>query len=189
MKSNHPHAGADVRSFDYPSLIANFASDVILVATPDFLCVWASPSVTTALGWKPSELIGRTTTDLIHPDDAANVLARREVAGTDVVQVPRSRLRRRDGSYLWVSARAQTITSDQYAGELRVIILRDVQEEVEVEEELRLRMIDLQNTYKLLQRSQELAGIATFRIDLDREVISLSPELSEMYGAGHEGLE
>jgi hypothetical protein len=49
---------------------------------------------------------------------------------------------------------------------------------------LTARVEELERATTLLQRAQDLAGLATFRIDLDLREITLSPELSGMYRLG-----
>ena len=42
---------------------------------------------------------------------------------------------------------------------------------------------DLENQYQLLRRAQEIAGLGTYTIDLDRRTISLSPEMAMIFRA------
>ena len=67
--------------------------------------IYTSPQVTDLLGWEPIELIAETNSfeTLLHPDDAARVMA--AVASANATREPfeeEYRLRHRDGSYVWV---------------------------------------------------------------------------------------
>jgi PAS domain S-box-containing protein len=88
----------------------------------------------------------------------------------------------------------EVVTSqfDDQDGQVRVVVaIRDLTERKHAQAvlaasqaALTARVEELQRATMLLQRAQALAGLATFRIDLDLQVITLSPELSDMYGIG-----
>ena len=66
------------------------------------------------LGWEPSELAGHAVTEVFHPDDRATVGSHLERCLSRPGSCHAWELRkiRRDGSVLWVSETAQTITDD-----------------------------------------------------------------------------
>jgi diguanylate cyclase (GGDEF)-like protein len=45
-----------------------------VLLSPDLVIEWASPASTQMVGWTPSELVGRSALDLIHPDDVPGVV-------------------------------------------------------------------------------------------------------------------
>ncbi|HEV2309506.1 MAG TPA: PAS domain S-box protein [Acidimicrobiia bacterium] len=49
--------------------LVEHASDLIIVNDQDGTLTYASPSAETVLGFKPSELVGHSARDLVHPDD------------------------------------------------------------------------------------------------------------------------
>ncbi len=49
--------------------IVESSSDVTLIFSPDGRITYASPAVASALGLSPQALLGRTSKDLVHPDD------------------------------------------------------------------------------------------------------------------------
>ena len=51
-------------------LLAENASDIVYMSGPDRIVRWIAPTVESALGWTPDEIIGTTFHDLLHPDDA-----------------------------------------------------------------------------------------------------------------------
>lgn len=56
-------------------------------------------------GWAPEELTGRSSLDLIHPDDAPLLIAElRSAAAAGRVVTIDYRVRCRDGSYVWVES-------------------------------------------------------------------------------------
>ena len=112
-------------------VLAENVADVAYLFGPDGIATWVSPNVEAALGWSAPELIGTSLFDLIHPDDQAWVrgLRARAMSGVDP-EVPDEgwvlRMRRKDGSYLWMSQRTRVVHDD--TGGVRELVgsLRDV---------------------------------------------------------------
>jgi PAS domain S-box-containing protein len=72
--------------------------------------VYVSPAVHIVLGRSPEELIGRPLTDFVHPNDAAEVLARssrrRDGRGPHTTV---TRMSHADGGWVWVQAAASPV--------------------------------------------------------------------------------
>lgn len=82
--------------------IAGHCVDIIHRLTPDCVCTYTSPSITTLLGYAEAEVLGKHVLGMIHPDDLPRVL-------TDIARIRDSgegtvtstfRFRHRDGHYL-----------------------------------------------------------------------------------------
>jgi PAS domain S-box-containing protein len=78
--------------------------DVIVICDQDGIIRYKSPNIEKLFGWRPEEVIGRSTFENIHPDDVdavqkffASLLAAPDANGT-----MEARHRRKDGSYSWV---------------------------------------------------------------------------------------
>lgn len=111
-------------------LLAENASDVIWEVGPAGEVVWASESTSMVLGWTVDKVRGRAVLEYVHPEDiprardAANALQTQDSVHEEL------RLRRADGSYLWVALTARaTSTVD---GSSRIAALRDIDAEVSV---------------------------------------------------------
>ena len=96
-------------------LLAENASDIVYMSGPDRIVRWIAPTVESALGWTPEEIIGTTFHDLLHPDDAEAISeARRRIfEDDDFVGSGRSlemRLRNKCGEYRWFSGNATRLT-------------------------------------------------------------------------------
>ena len=94
-------------------LLAETASDIVYAVGPDRRVTWMSPSVTRALGWQPSELVGTVMSELVHPDDLAWSAERRDriYAGDPDAEAGGGfvlRMRTRDGGYRWVKTTLTT---------------------------------------------------------------------------------
>lgn len=88
--------------------IADNASDVVYRTDGHGRLTWVSASVTPALGWAPEHLLGRPSTDVVHPDDVPVVMAaaREAVRGESAARFE-ARLRRADGGYTWFAVTAR----------------------------------------------------------------------------------
>ncbi len=89
--------------------LAEHASDVVYFAGSDQVIRWASPSVTSVLGWSIDDVVGRHGADFLHPDDRDATEAERMAvySGGDLDAVFRSsgplRVRTKSGEYRWMS--------------------------------------------------------------------------------------
>ncbi|MBK9739969.1 MAG: PAS domain S-box protein [Actinobacteria bacterium] len=115
---------------DHFRLLAENASDVVFLVHGDGLLRWVSPSVTSVSGWSPAELVGTRPWELVHEEDREGALL--ALADCVVKQVPlqpiQLRFRKRDGAFLWMSARGHAVVTDGDVGAL-VVGLRDISAE------------------------------------------------------------
>ena len=94
-------------------LLAENASDLVVLHSPDGRWVWASPSVHRILGYTPAEMIGRDAYELFHPDDQERiresshepVLEEKDGAGIRTTY----RIQHREGHYIWLETLTQPI--------------------------------------------------------------------------------
>jgi PAS domain S-box-containing protein len=84
--------------------IWNVSRDMLSVVGRDGKILSVNPAWTATLGWSQSELIGRMTEWLLHPDDqeAAQTRLHQLAAGQKTGRFE-SRLRHKDGSYRWLA--------------------------------------------------------------------------------------
>lgn len=94
-------------------LLAENASDLIMVCRPDGILTYLSPSVATTTGYRPEDVVGKTALAWIHPEDRQVVVdafteqvSSRGAAAPPVVAF---RVVRKDGEAIWLesSPRAQ----------------------------------------------------------------------------------
>jgi PAS domain S-box-containing protein len=112
--------------------IWNVTEDLLLVADRQGIILSINPAWTATLGWSQSELIGKTSAWLLHPDDRGKTQAEqiRLLDGRKTARFE-SRLRHRDGSYRWLSWKTVPDRDRIYA------LGRDVTELKDAEEDLR----------------------------------------------------
>lgn len=102
-------------------LLAENATDIIVCYTPTREVTFLSPAVEGLLGYRPEELIGKSATIIIHPEDVPGVLARFAdyvAAGPDAPAIRfEYRGQRKDGSLTWLEAHPKAIR-DPETGEI-----------------------------------------------------------------------
>jgi PAS domain S-box-containing protein len=94
-------------------LLAENSTDIIFCYGADAVATFASPTIETLLGFASHEVIGRETTDFIHPDDVKRLrklFADYLEAGPGAAPIRfEYRSLRSDGSYVWLEAHPKAI--------------------------------------------------------------------------------
>lgn len=119
--------------------------DLVLRFGLDTICTYASPAITTILGYTPEEHVGRSGFSIIHPDDQdmphalrEQLLATAPGSTSDRFGPFMSRLKHKRGHYIWVESMV-AILRDQVTGAVQEFVLtsRDVHARIEAETALR----------------------------------------------------
>jgi diguanylate cyclase (GGDEF)-like protein/PAS domain S-box-containing protein len=93
-------------------LMAEYSVDVLCRLTMDMRCAYSSPSAARVLGWTQEEMLSRYPLDLIHPDDMAiaKTAHDRHLNEENCESAPiTARVRRRDGSYVWLEINSRLL--------------------------------------------------------------------------------
>ena len=126
-------------------LLSENASDLIVFASPNRKHRYISPAVTAMLGYSIDEGIELTIRNFAHPDDANQV---RAVVWSLSPENPRGntvfRMKRKDGSYIWVESSLQYVETDDGPG--AVCVVRDITKRRETEAALAEKTTILQVT-------------------------------------------
>jgi len=117
-------------------LLAENASDVVFRGSPQAVLEWVSPSVVDVLGRTPEELIGHPVSELIHPDDAANLMTASREANSGNRVSYRARYATKAGEWRWVEVTARPVRDESGEVVARVGSLRDVHEQALAEQAL-----------------------------------------------------
>ena len=112
--------------------IWNVSEDLLVVADLEGKCLSLNPAWAATLGWPDSDLIGKSSEWLVHPDDREKSSAElgNLAAGRKTLRFE-NRLRHKNGSYRWVSWKAAADQGHIYA------VGRDVTELKDAENSLR----------------------------------------------------
>jgi len=99
-------------------LLAENSTDVINRVSPDGTWRYVSPACRSLYGYDPEEMIGHSGWWKMHPEDEAVVRngAAAFMAGSDDSATYEFRVRRKDGSYVWVESQARRLR-DPESGE------------------------------------------------------------------------
>jgi PAS domain S-box-containing protein len=139
----------------YRAIFQN-ASDIIRVLDRNGRIVYDSPSSSKILGYPAGSLNGKDPMDYIHPDDRDRI--RSDLAAvydkTNPGVPTEFRIRRADGSYLWVESVATNL--DDFDGvEGVVVTTRPIAERKESEERLKKKHEELYAAFEQLTATEE----------------------------------
>jgi diguanylate cyclase (GGDEF)-like protein/PAS domain S-box-containing protein len=137
-QANHSSVGVSLPETDFRQL-AEQSADVIFRIGPDQIARYVSPSSTVVFGWTPEEMIGLGPHSFVHPDDLPMLIQMAERYGTLESQgeVAVFRMRRKDGTLIWVESNSQLLHDPETGknGDL-IVSMRDVTERKKLEEQL-----------------------------------------------------
>jgi diguanylate cyclase (GGDEF)-like protein/PAS domain S-box-containing protein len=131
---------------------------------------------TQILGWKPEEVMGLRSRDLIHPDDEALAVDN----WMDMLASPgpgrrvRLRHRHRDGSWVWMEVTNHNLLEDP-EHQCVVAEMVDISEEMATHEALRARE-------QLLDRLAETLPLGLLQVDSDSKVVYTNDRLHSIVG-------
>lgn len=163
-------------------LLADYSADVVFTITTDFEVSWASPAVKTTLGWTPDEFARIGLRDLVHPDDrAAQRRSVRRLVATGASGRLEVRLRRKDGSYVWVESYSKLIPPTKDRPAAHVVRLRDISSQIAAREELAAS----EERYRLLA---EHSMDVVMRVDAHHLIEWVSPSAQAAMGVAPEEL-
>ena len=156
------------------------AADVTTLIAPDGTILYASATMVapTSLGYSPEEVVGRNALEIIHPDDRQGVA---QAIANDLAGVPttvEARVRKRDGSWMWVEMRGKAIIGLD-GNTMVVAYSRDITERKRLEQQLKKS----EEYYKsLLHGSSDLitiadqAGAVRFTSDSIQRILGYRPD-------------
>lgn len=176
VTQRHEDAQRLVQSEARYRLLAENIGDVIVSAKPTGEVDYVSASLTSVLGWRPDELLGRRVWEFMHPHDIeqASQASAALRAGSAIVS-GRGRLKHKDGTWRWIGAVARAVRNP--SGELVSTIgtWRDIQAEVEFEH----RLAASERRFRILAE-HSLDIVAT--VALDGGIEWISPSVQEVLG-------
>jgi len=165
----------------YRLLIEN-SHDIIYTLSPDGVFRYVSPSWTSLLGHPVSDVIGRSFTQFVHPDDIPRCMQFLKKTINEGCPQPyiEYRVRHADGSWRWNSSKSVPLRDDHgkvtgYEG-----IASDITERKDAENALR----ESEEKYRhILENLQD----AYFQTDNDGKIILANPSTARLYGFGSAG--
>lgn len=133
-------------------------------------------AMTQILGWSSEEMVGRRSTEFMHPEDRALAIDNwmEMLASPGPGRRVRLRHRRRDESWVWLEATNHNLLDDP---DHRCVVseMVDISEEMAAHEELRARE-------QLLDGLAEAIPVGLFQVDADRHIVYTNDRLHEILG-------
>ncbi|MEI8084038.1 MAG: PAS domain S-box protein, partial [Actinomycetes bacterium] len=156
-------------------LLAENASDVVMLGDQQMNIRWVSDSVSASLGWAPEQLVGHRAGEFIHPDDFPALAA--GIAGSAAGQRVHAQYRWlcADGSWRWMSAVGSLVTDDGGNVLGRVAGLRDVHDQVLAQNAL----ADSEHHFRILA---ENATDVVWQLDGDGVLLWVSSSVEQEWG-------
>ncbi len=151
--------------------LARFTRDeAALIASVD-------DSISEVLGWEPDHLIGKPSTDFIHPEDQPSAISAwfAMLSAPGDPRVWRGRYRGADGTWKWVETVNVNRLDDPSAPYVFSTMTRITVDQVSAEEELRART-------QLLSRLSDALPVGLFQIDAERKVTFTNDQLYTITG-------
>jgi diguanylate cyclase (GGDEF)-like protein/PAS domain S-box-containing protein len=172
-------------------LLADNATDTILAFGPDGVITYVSPASNELIGHPPEQILGRQPRDFVHPDDRHEVTrARGRVTDEGGTITVTSRLRHREGHYVWIEARVRRVHDPETGLPIEgQAIVRDVSERVAAEAALRESVERIAAAEQRFRTAFEAAPIGMALSDLDGRFIQVNDALCAITGYTREELE
>ena len=136
----------EANELKFRSLIQN-TSDVIYVVDRHFKITFASDSAERITGFSPTELIGNSGTERLHPDDILKAMSdfREVIQNPGGSKVIVRRILKKDGSYIWVEGMVTNLLEDPTVRGI-VCNFRDISERKKTEEILETNIAEIKKT-------------------------------------------
>lgn len=112
-------------------VLAENIADVVSTGLPDGTITWVSDSVTSLLGWLPSDLFGRSFIELVRVEDRSSVLDSQQEIGAGKLSAFDARLATSGGGYRWVRVRLRLTYDASGAATGTVAGWQDIHDRVE----------------------------------------------------------
>ena len=161
--------------------LIDHSSDMVTLQERDGTITYVSPSTSRLLGYAPTELLGRSLLEAVHPNDRTWLEPRfaRLVDQPGEVMTVRYRIGQKDGTWRWIEA-TYTNLLEEPAVRAVVINRRDISAEVEAQQLLEQRVVErtreLESLYQAdetLYRSLRLDDVLQALVDVSADVVGV----------------
>jgi PAS domain S-box-containing protein len=163
----------------YRRLIEN-ATDMILVYDAEGRLQYASPSIESVLGYRPDELLGRKSSEIMHPDDVATAFDGFAKCFAQDRSTPTAPIEFRaiakDGRQVWLEAHP-TPRRDPISGQL--LGYQDAVRDISARKAVELKLAGVETRYALLAGH---SNDVIMESDLDGVLTYISPSLLAISG-------
>jgi PAS domain S-box-containing protein len=159
-------------------MVANIG-DVIVIIDRDGINRYKSPNIEKLFGWKPRDVVGKTTWSLVHPEDIDTMTSffMELMATPGKMKTGECRYRCRDGRYTWIEFTGINLLDDPdiqgILGNYHDISYRKISEQTLMESEARFKAlhdasfggIAIHDKGVILECNQGLSEITGYSVD------------------------
>ena len=158
----------------YRSLVED-GSEMVTIFNGDSGVIYQSPSVERVLGYPVQEIYDAKISDLIHPDDRADVAARYAQMLDQKCDAPphRCRFLHKDGSWRTMECYARYALDDNEIGGI-VTISRDIMERVRIEQQLNQIEARFEATFEQASLGMAMVALDGTFLRVNRKFVELS---------------
>lgn len=158
-------------------LISQNSHDIVSLMDLEGKYLFISPSIKDTLGYEVEEMLGRSTTDFIHPDDLPGVIEAMQDALSQNSKMSEAlfRFRHKNGEYRWLEAKGGIINNED--GEPRFFRSTKVDMTDKIRAEQKLK--EKEEQYKLV--SENSTDVIALH-DLNRKFSFISPSCYRLVG-------
>jgi PAS domain S-box-containing protein len=159
--------------------LIDHSSDMVTLQDRGGTITYVSPSTSRLLGYAPTDLLGRSLLEAVHPDDRTSL----EPRFADLVDQPggimtaRYRIRHKSGAWRWIEATYTNLLEEPTVAAV-VINRRDVSAEVEAQHLLEQRVVErtreLESLYQAdetLYRSLRMDDVLQALVDVAADIL------------------
>ena len=161
-------------------LIAENMHDMIRLVDTQGTNLYSSPSHKAVLGYSPEERVGKSSFEVVHPDDMEKV---QKIFAEAFVESKLARVeyrtRHADGHYIWLETIGNFIYDDSGQTTGAVLSSRDITKRKEMERELEGR-------FQYLEGILEAAPYAIIALDRFHHVLRWNPGAEKLFGYSQE---
>jgi PAS domain S-box-containing protein len=159
--------------------LIDHSSDILTLQQRNGTITYVSPSTSRQLGYAPTELLGRSLLDVVHPEDRTWLEPRFAglVDQPGEVMTVRYRIKHKNGTWRWIEATYTNLLHEPAVGAV-VINRRDVNAEVEAQQLLEDRVVErtreLESLYQAdetLYRSLRLDDVLQALVDVSADIL------------------
>lgn len=160
--------------------LADNSTDLIMLVGHRGKRRYVSPVCEKLLGYSPEEMLSINSATALHPDDVATTMRALAQGFGDSDQPEQTlsyRMRRKDGSYVWVETTGRAVDIAGEKGQ-RLLIIRDIEQRIEAERNLkeseaRYRLLADNSTDMVFQLDTEL--VRRYVSPASRELLGYEP--------------
>ncbi len=158
-------------------LISQNSHDIVSLMDLEGKYLFISPSIKDTLGYEVEEMLGRATTDFIHPDDLPGVIESMQdtLAQNTKMSQALFRFRHKNGDYRWLEAKGGIINDEEGQPRYFRSTKVDMTDKIRAEQKLK----EKEEQYKLV--SENSTDVIALH-DLDGKFSFISPSCFRLIG-------